>query len=46
VVDQSVQEYLTEFLELHPDVLDSVLSKSLNALKVALLGLKNFTLIQ
>ncbi|XP_059462953.1 DNA gyrase subunit B, chloroplastic/mitochondrial-like [Corylus avellana] len=36
VVDQSVQEYLTEFLELHPDVLDSVLSKSLNALKAAL----------
>ncbi|OVA06992.1 DNA topoisomerase [Macleaya cordata] len=36
VVDQSVQEYLTEFLELHPDVLDSILSKSLNALKAAL----------
>ncbi|KAK9289506.1 hypothetical protein L1049_007661 [Liquidambar formosana] len=35
-VDQSVQEYLTEFLELHPDVLDSILSKSLNALKAAL----------
>lgn len=34
VVDQSVQEYLTEYLELHPDVLDSILSKSLNALKV------------
>ncbi|CAL5437393.1 unnamed protein product [Camellia sinensis] len=32
VVDQSVQEYLTEYLELHPDVLDSILSKSLNAL--------------
>lgn len=36
VVDQSVQEYLTEYLELHPDVLDSILSKSLNALKAAL----------
>ncbi|CAK9188516.1 unnamed protein product [Ilex paraguariensis] len=36
VVDQSVQEYLTEFLELHPDILDSILSKSLNALKAAL----------
>ncbi|XP_030482750.1 DNA gyrase subunit B, chloroplastic/mitochondrial isoform X2 [Cannabis sativa] len=36
VVDQAVQEYLTEFLELHPDVLDSILSKSLNALKAAL----------
>ncbi|CAL5420672.1 unnamed protein product [Camellia sinensis] len=36
VVDQSVQEYLTEYLELHPDVLDSILSKSLNALKIAL----------
>ncbi|XP_031260231.1 DNA gyrase subunit B, chloroplastic/mitochondrial-like isoform X4 [Pistacia vera] len=36
VVDQSVQEYLTEFLELHPDVLDSILSKSLSALKAAL----------
>lgn len=34
MVDQSVQEYLTEYLELHPDVLDSILSKSLNALKV------------
>lgn len=36
VVDQSVQEYLTEYLELHPDVLDSILSKSLNALRAAL----------
>ncbi|KAL8041283.1 hypothetical protein ABFX02_10G155700 [Erythranthe guttata] len=36
VVDQTIQEYLTEYLELHPDVLDSILSKSLNALKAAL----------
>lgn len=36
VVDQSIQEYLTEYLELHPDVLDSILSKSMNALKAAL----------
>ncbi|KAK4794828.1 hypothetical protein SAY86_012822 [Trapa natans] len=36
LVDQSIQEYLTEYLELHPDVLDSILSKSLNALKAAL----------
>ncbi|KAG5043251.1 hypothetical protein AAZX31_03G111300 [Glycine max] len=36
VVDQSIQEYLTEYLELHPDVLDSVLSKALNAFKAAL----------
>ncbi|KAM5578082.1 DNA gyrase subunit B, chloroplastic/mitochondrial [Rosa sericea] len=36
VVDNSLQEYLTEYLELHPDVLDSILSKSLNALKAAL----------
>lgn len=36
MVDQSVQEYLTEYLELHPDVLDSILSKSLNAFKAAL----------
>ncbi|KAA8517968.1 hypothetical protein F0562_015442 [Nyssa sinensis] len=36
VVDQAVQEYLTEYLELHPDVLDSILGKSLNALKAAL----------
>ncbi|XP_059646081.1 DNA gyrase subunit B, chloroplastic/mitochondrial-like [Cornus florida] len=36
VVDQAVQEYLTDYLELHPDVLDSILSKSLNALKAAL----------
>jgi DNA gyrase/topoisomerase IV subunit B len=34
VVDQCVQESLTEFLELHPDTLDAILSKSLNALKV------------
>ena len=34
MVDQSIQEYLTEYLELHPDVLDSVLSKALNAFKV------------
>ncbi|KAG9456198.1 hypothetical protein H6P81_000706 [Aristolochia fimbriata] len=36
VVDQCVQEHLTEYLELHPDVLDLILSKSLNALKAAL----------
>ncbi|KAJ3693757.1 hypothetical protein LUZ60_009237 [Juncus effusus] len=36
VVEQCVQENLTEFLELHPDALDSILSKSLNALKAAL----------
>ncbi|KAL4020682.1 hypothetical protein IC575_019463 [Cucumis melo] len=36
VVEQSIQEHLTEYLELHPDVLDSILSKSLNALKAAL----------
>lgn len=36
IVDQSVMEYLTEYLELHPDVLDTILSKSLNALKAAL----------
>ncbi|GAB2267130.1 hypothetical protein Dimus_002115 [Dionaea muscipula] len=36
LVDQCVNEYLTEYLELHPDVLDSIISKSLNALKAAL----------
>lgn len=36
IVDQSVMEYLTEYLELHPDILDTILSKSLNALKAAL----------
>ncbi|CAO2198354.1 unnamed protein product [Urochloa humidicola] len=36
IVEQSVQENLTEYLELHPDVLDSILSKSLNALKAIL----------
>ncbi|KAI3436993.1 DNA gyrase subunit B [Psidium guajava] len=36
LVDQSVQEYLTEYLELHPGVLDLILSKSMNALKAAL----------
>ncbi|XP_071686472.1 DNA gyrase subunit B, chloroplastic/mitochondrial-like [Rutidosis leptorrhynchoides] len=36
MVDQSMQEYLTEYLELNPDVLDLILSKSLNALKAAL----------
>ncbi|XP_022153898.1 DNA gyrase subunit B, chloroplastic/mitochondrial [Momordica charantia] len=36
VVEQSIQEYLTEYLELHPNVLDLILSKSLNALKAAL----------
>lgn len=36
MVDQSIQEYLTEYLELHPDVLDAVLSKSLNAFKVVI----------
>ncbi|KAK4281931.1 hypothetical protein QN277_013374 [Acacia crassicarpa] len=36
VVDLSIQEYITEYLELHPDVLDLILSKALNALKAAL----------
>jgi len=36
IVEQAVQENLTEYLELHPDVLDSILSKSLNALKASL----------
>ncbi|CAN0910217.1 DNA gyrase subunit B, chloroplastic/mitochondrial [Linum grandiflorum] len=36
VVDQAVQEHVTEYFELHPDVLDSILSKSLNALQAAL----------
>ncbi|KAG2405538.1 DNA gyrase subunit [Vigna angularis] len=36
VVDQSIHDYLTEYLELHPDVLDSILSKALNAFKAAL----------
>ncbi|XP_066306104.1 DNA gyrase subunit B, chloroplastic/mitochondrial-like [Miscanthus floridulus] len=36
IVEQSVQENLTEYLEVHPDVLDSILSKSLNALKASL----------
>jgi len=34
VVDQAIHDYLTEYLELHPDVLDSILSKALNAFKV------------
>ncbi|KAF9594010.1 hypothetical protein IFM89_026722 [Coptis chinensis] len=42
VVDQSVQEYLTEYLELHPDILDLILSKSLNALKAALAAKRVF----
>ncbi|XP_023741310.1 DNA gyrase subunit B, chloroplastic/mitochondrial [Lactuca sativa] len=36
IVDSSLQEFLTEYLELNPDVLDKILSKSLNALKAAL----------
>ncbi|KAK1293559.1 hypothetical protein QJS10_CPB17g01668 [Acorus calamus] len=36
VVEQTVQENITEYLELHPDTLESILSKSLNALKAAL----------
>ncbi|KAG2262504.1 hypothetical protein Bca52824_069583 [Brassica carinata] len=37
IVDQSVQMYLTEYFELHPDVLNgSILFKSLNAYKTAL----------
>ncbi|XP_050228146.1 DNA gyrase subunit B, chloroplastic/mitochondrial-like [Mercurialis annua] len=46
VVDQSVQEYLTEYLELHPDVFDSILSKSLNALKAALAAKKARELVR
>ncbi|KAL4189099.1 hypothetical protein AMTRI_Chr08g205290 [Amborella trichopoda] len=42
VVDQSVQEHLTEYLELHPDILDSVLLKSLNALKFLNVQVKYF----
>ncbi|CAL9099307.1 unnamed protein product [Musa textilis] len=36
VVEQCVQEHLTEFLELHPDMFESILSKALNALKAAM----------
>ncbi|KAF8115300.1 hypothetical protein N665_0029s0135 [Sinapis alba] len=36
IVDQSVEMYLTEYFELHPDVLESIISKSLNAYKTAL----------
>ncbi|CAA7033967.1 unnamed protein product [Microthlaspi erraticum] len=35
IVEQSVQEYLTGYFELHPDVLESIISKSLNAYKTA-----------
>nr|CAA8286795.1 Unknown [Brassica rapa]CAA8287762.1 Unknown [Brassica rapa]CAA8392379.1 Unknown [Brassica rapa]CAA8404042.1 Unknown [Brassica rapa] len=38
IVDQSVQEYLTDYLELHPDVFERIISKSLNAYKVCFLG--------
>lgn len=34
IVEQCVQEQFTEYLELHPDALDLILTKSLNALKV------------
>lgn len=34
MVEQSIHDYLTEYLELHPDVLDLILSKALNAFKV------------
>ncbi|KAF3791460.1 DNA gyrase subunit [Nymphaea thermarum] len=46
VVDQAVHDYLTEYLELHPDVLDSILSKSLNALKAALAAKKARELVR
>ncbi|WZY79999.1 hypothetical protein YC2023_026383 [Brassica napus] len=36
IVDQSVQEYLTDYLELHPDVFERIISKSLNAYKAIL----------
>ncbi|KAK8944545.1 hypothetical protein KSP39_PZI007811 [Platanthera zijinensis] len=34
VVEQCLQEFLTKYLELHPDAMDSILSKSLYALKI------------
>ncbi|EPS68242.1 hypothetical protein M569_06525, partial [Genlisea aurea] len=46
VVDHSVQEFLTEYLELHPDVLHAVLAKSLNALKAALAAKKSRELVR
>ncbi|KAF8118872.1 hypothetical protein N665_0002s0174 [Sinapis alba] len=36
IVDKSVQEYLTEYFELHRDVLESIYSKSFTAYKTAL----------
>ncbi|CAH8269987.1 unnamed protein product [Arabidopsis lyrata] len=36
IVDQSVQEYLMEYFVLHPDVFESVISKSVNACKTTL----------
>ncbi|KAL0708957.1 hypothetical protein Bca4012_015935 [Brassica carinata] len=36
IVDKSVQEYLTEYFELHPDVFESIYYKSFSAYKSAL----------
>ena len=34
IVDKSVQEYLTEYFELHPDVFESIYTKSFKAYQV------------
>ncbi|CAN8324213.1 unnamed protein product, partial [Cochlearia groenlandica] len=36
IVDESVEEYLTEYFELHPNILESIISKSFNAYKTDL----------
>lgn len=34
VVEQAVQELVTEYLECHPEVLESILAKAIQAFKV------------
>lgn len=46
IVDQAVQDYLTEFLECNPGVLESILSKALNAYKAAMAARKARELVR
>ncbi|KAH9315664.1 hypothetical protein KI387_024291, partial [Taxus chinensis] len=46
VVDQAVHEYFTEYLECNPEVLDSILSKALNAFKAAMAAKKARELVR
>ncbi|KAL3701306.1 hypothetical protein R1sor_019328 [Riccia sorocarpa] len=46
IVDQAVQELVTEYLECHPDVLETILAKAIQAFKAAMAAKKARELVR